>query len=94
VGFLNSEITEGAEKKRKRERAFSQIRRHSKSEKVLQELLAGFGEDGFGVELDAFDFVAAVAEAHDDAVVGFRGDGELAGQGFSFDNERMIAGRG
>ena len=57
----------------------------------MQELLAGFGEDGFGVELDAFDFVAAVTKAHDDAVVGFGGDGEFAGQRFPFDNERMIA---
>jgi len=57
----------------------------------LQELFAGFGEDGFRMELDAFDFVAAVPEAHDDAVFGFGGDGELAGQRFSFDNERVIA---
>ena len=34
------------------------------------------------MELDAFDFVAAVAEAHDDAVVGFGGDREFARQGF------------
>ena|SRR5215467_3159178 len=52
------------------------------------------GEDGFGVELDAFDFVSAVAQAHDDAVVGFRSDGKLAGQGFPFDNERVIARSG
>jgi len=50
--------------------------------KILEELLAGIGEDGFGVELDAFEFVAAVAEAHDDAVVGFSGDGEFAGRDF------------
>jgi hypothetical protein len=41
----------------------------------LQQLFAGRGEDGFGVELDAFDFVAAVAEAHDGAISGFSGDG-------------------
>jgi len=43
--------------------------------KILEELLAGAGEDGFGMELHAFDFEAAVAQAHDDAVVGLRGDG-------------------
>ena len=47
----------------------------SKAEEILEELFAGCGEDGFRVELDAFDFVAAVAEAHDDAVAGFGGDG-------------------
>ena len=61
---------------------------------ILQELLAGFGEDGFGVELDAFDFVATMTEAHDDAVVGFGSDGEFARQGFSFDNQRVITGGG
>ena len=44
-------------------------------QEIFQELLAGFGEDGLGVELDAFEFVTAVADAHDNAVVGFRGDG-------------------
>jgi hypothetical protein len=32
-----------------------------KGEEVLEELLAAVGKDGFGMELDAFDFVAAVA---------------------------------
>ena len=49
------------------------------------------GEDGFGVELDAFEFVAAVADAHDDAVVGFGGDGEFARKRFAFDDQRVIA---
>src|SRR5260370_19922365 len=43
------------------------------------------------MELDAFDFVAAVAEAHDDAVIGLGGDGQLARQGFFLDDERMVA---
>ena len=43
------------------------------------------------MELDAFDFVAAVAEAHDDAVVGFSGNDEFAGQGFSLDDQGMVA---
>jgi hypothetical protein len=54
-------------------------------------LLAGIGEDGFGVELDAFDFVATMAEAHDDAVVSLGGDGEFAGQGFFLDDQGMVA---
>ena len=65
-----------------------------KRKEILEELLAGFGEDGFGVELHTFDFVATVSEAHDDAVVGLGGDGEFTRQGFSFDDERVIAGGG
>src|SRR5206468_13120963 len=43
------------------------------------------------MELDAFDFVAAVAEAHDDAVTGFGGDGEFAWERFALHDERVIA---
>ena len=43
------------------------------------------------MELDTFDFVAAVAEAHDDAIAGFGGDGQLSRKRFSLDDERMIA---
>lgn len=43
------------------------------------------------MELDAFKFVAAVTESHDDAVGGFRGDGEFAREGFALDDERVIA---
>ena len=43
------------------------------------------------MELDAFEFVAAVAQTHDDAVAGFGGDGEFARQRFALDDERMIA---
>ena len=59
--------------------------------KILEELFAGIGEDGFRVELDAFDFVAAVAKAHDDAVISLGGDGEFARQGFFLDDEGMVA---
>ena len=48
------------------------------AEEVLEELFAAGGQDGLGVELDAFEFGAAVADAHDDAVVSFGGDGEVA----------------
>jgi len=60
-------------------------------QKVLEELFAAGGEDGFGVELDAFEFGATVADAHDDAVVGFGGDGEFARQRFAVDDERVVA---
>src|SRR5260370_3024772 len=63
-------------------------------QEVLEELFAGIGEDGFGVELDAFDFVATMAETHDDAVVSLGRDGELARQGFFLDDEGMVARRG
>ena len=60
-------------------------------EEVLEELFAAGGEDGFGVELDAFEFGAAVADAHDDAVGGFGSDGEFAREGFSLDDQRVVA---
>ena len=43
------------------------------------------------MELDAFEFGAAMADAHDDAVAGFGGDGEIARQGFALDDERVVA---
>ena len=60
-------------------------------EKILQELLAGVGEDGFGVELDAFDGVLAVAETHDDSVIGLSGDRKAARKSAAFDDQRMVA---
>src|SRR5260370_4928411 len=64
------------------------------SQEVLEELFDGIGEDGFGVDLDGFDFVATMAETHDDAVVSLGRDGELARQGFFLDDEGMVARRG
>src|ERR1700736_5381336 len=43
------------------------------------------------MELDAFEFVPAVADTHDDAIIGLRGDGELARQRLALDDERGIA---
>ncbi len=43
------------------------------------------------MELDAFDFVATMAEAHDDAVVSLGGDGEFTRQGFFLDDQGMVA---
>lgn len=51
-----------------------------KVKKILEELLTGAGEDRFGMELHAFDFEAAMSQAHDDAVGGLRGDGQFAGE--------------
>ncbi len=45
------------------------------------------GQYGFGMELHAFEFVAAVSNAHDDAVIGFGGDSQFAGEGFALDDE-------
>jgi hypothetical protein len=38
----------------------SQRTQRLKSQEILEELLAAGGENGFGMELDTFDFVAAV----------------------------------
>jgi hypothetical protein len=77
-----------------KEKNFTQRARRtqrSQREEILEELLTGGREDGFRVKLDAFEFVAAVAEAHDDAVVSFGGDGEFARERFALDDERMVA---
>ena len=49
-------------------------------QEILEELLAGIGEDGFGVELHAFNFVTAVTQTHDDAAVSLGRDRKFAGQ--------------
>lgn len=51
-------------------------------------------EHRFGMKLHAFDGKFAVAETHDDAVVGLGSDLKLAREGFSLDDQRVIAGRG
>jgi len=43
------------------------------------------------VELHAFDLVVAVTKAHDDAIIGFGGDGELPRQRFPFNDQRVVA---
>ena len=42
------------------------------------------------MELDAFEFVAAMAKAHDDAIVGFRGNGKLARERFPLDDQGVV----
>ena len=44
------------------------------------------------MELNAFDAQLAVAQAHDRAVGGFRGDDQIARKRFSFDDQGVIAG--
>src|SRR5208282_1067301 len=61
------------------------------AEEICEELRAGGGEHGFGVELDAFDREIAVAEAHDHAVFRHGGDGQAARESAAFDHQRMIA---
>ena len=52
-----------------------------------------FRGDAFRVELDTFDQVVLVAEAHDRAVVQPGGDFQLCRKGGAVDDERMVAGR-
>ena len=56
----------------------------------MEELFARGREHRFGVELNAFDFVAAMTETHDDAVTGFGGDGQLTRERFALDDERVV----
>ncbi len=64
-------------------------------EEIDEDALAVFGEDGFGMELDAPDGELFVAEAHDFAFgFGFGGDLEGVGQRVAFDEERVVAGGG
>lgn len=50
-------------------------------------------QDGFGVELDAFDRQFFVTQAHDQPVGRFGRDFEHVGQRFAVDNEGMVATR-
>ena len=45
-------------------------RRSLNPQEIRQQLFSGFSEDGFGVELHAFDLLLLVAEAHDESVGG------------------------
>src|SRR5271155_5656151 len=57
-------------------------------QKIFKHIETGSGEDGLGMKLHAFDAEFAVAQAHDDAVIGFGGNFEVARKGFAFDDER------
>ena len=45
------------------------------------------------MELDTFEFVLLVANAHDDAVVSSCRDGEFSREGFALDDQRVVARR-
>ena len=62
-------------------------------EEVFQQALALSREDGLWMELDAVDGETFVLQAHDFALGGFGGYFEDVGQGFAFDDERVIARR-
>src|SRR6185295_6080974 len=63
-------------------------------EKISQQRVAMLGEDGFRMKLDAFHRQLAMANAHDFAVVGGRGDRKACGHRRALDRERMVAGGG
>ena len=42
------------------------------------------------MKLNAFEFVLFVADAHDDTVLGFGGDGEFTRKRFALDDERVV----
>ena len=43
------------------------------------------------MELHTFEFVTTMTQAHDDAVAGFGGDGQLTGERLAFYDQRVIA---
>ena len=62
--------------------------------KFLQDAVAVLGLDALGMELDAVDRQARVAQAHDRAVGGARIDLELGRHGLGLGRQRMVAGGG
>ncbi len=64
----------------------------SVTQEVFQHLHTVFGEDGLGVELNAVDRKLLVHEAHDGAILSFRGDLQAIGQGVALDDEGVVAG--
>jgi hypothetical protein len=91
-----ADFVAGLRRQRSRPQQAAEWRRRTslQVQEILDEALAVGGEDRFGVELDTLDGKLAVAQAHDDAVRGARGDLELVGQAFFFDDEGMVAGAG
>jgi hypothetical protein len=58
---------------------------------VLKNSLAVGGKDGFRMKLDAPHWVVLVAQAHDDAVIGFRCNLQAVWQAASFHDEGMVS---
>src|SRR6185503_14876506 len=66
----------------------------AKFEEVLHNQPAAFGQDALGMELHAPNWVLLVADSHDFAFLGFRGDLEKIRDGVALDHEGMVAGGG
>ena len=62
-----------------------------KRQEVAEEFLAVFGEDAFGMELDAPNGEFPVTQSHDFALVGFGGDLQAIGKAIAIHDERMVA---
>jgi hypothetical protein len=63
-------------------------------QEVLEDLPAMFGEDAFGMKLDAPDRELLVFDTHDFAFSGFGGDGKAIGKRLPLDDQGMVAGGG
>jgi len=61
------------------------------TQKIGEELVALFGQDGFGMELHPLHRQVPVPDTHDLAIIGPCGQFETGGQAFLFDDQRMIA---
>ena len=62
------------------------------AQEVLQQIVSGFGEDRFRMELHTLDGKLAMAHAHDLAVVGGRGHDEVRRERVAGDGERRRLG--
>src|ERR1700722_5557827 len=62
-------------------------RRVLEIQKIFKQIETGSGEDGLGMKLHAFDAEFAVAQAHDDAVIGFGGNLEVARKRCALDDQ-------
>src|SRR5206468_11867899 len=57
------------------------------------KFVAGTGQDGFRMELHAFDAKGAVAKSHDLSLRGLRRDFQTGGERRAPDDQRMVARR-
>src|SRR5438445_2614912 len=65
----------------------------SETQEVAEKFFDGTGQDGFRMELHAFDAKSAVAKAHDLSLCSLRRDFQTGGERLAPDDQRMIAGR-
>src|ERR1700680_2494589 len=54
--------------------------------------MAVFGEDRFGMELDAREWILTMPQPHNRAVIGPRGDLQLGGEILAIDDGREVTG--